>query len=367
MTSYPDLRVELARRREPETLVNGDAATRANAAWERGASLKLSGKRVLVTGGAGFIGSHVVDRLVEIGTEVIALDDLSVGRRENLTAAIEHGATLVVGDIRDEEVVVPLVSDCAAVIHMACDNLRASLGDPLRTDSINATGSLVTALAAAQAGLERYVYVSSSEAYGSAIAQPMAEDHPLLPTTVYGASKAAGELYAQACMRTYGLPVVVVRPFNSYGPREHASGNSAEVIPKFVGRIRSGLPPVIFGDGAQTRDFTWVQETAVGIVAAAECDPLVGDAVNVACGKPVSVRELSRLLLEIMGSDLEPEISDARPGDVACHWADTRKAKELMGFEASISIEEGLQRYIDWVLAGGEGVEEAEPEIVRNW
>ncbi len=329
--------------------------------------MNLSGKRVLVTGGAGFIGSHVVDRLVEIGAEAVALDDLSVGRRENLTDAIQRGATLVVGDIRDPEVVPPLVDDCVAVIHMACDNLRASLGDPLRSDSINATGSLMTALSATQARLERFVYVSSSEAYGSALVQPMAEDHALRPTTVYGASKAAGELYTQACMRTYGMPASVVRPFNSYGPREHASGNSAEVIPKFVGRIRSGLPPVIFGDGAQTRDFTWVEETAVGIVAAAECDALVGDAVNIACGEPVSIREVCQLLLEIMDSDLEPEMSDARPGDVATHWADTTKAKALFGFEASVSIEEGLRRYVDWVLAGGEGVEEPEPEIVRNW
>ncbi len=329
--------------------------------------MNLSGKRVLVTGGAGFIGSHVVDRLVDIGAETVALDDLSVGRRENLTDAIERGATLVVGDIRDPEVVAPLVDDCAAVIHMACDNLRASLGDPVRTDSINATGSLMTALAAAQATLERFLYVSSSEAYGSAVVQPMTEDHPLRPTTVYGASKAAGELYAQACMRTYGLPVAVVRPFNSYGPREHATGNSAEVIPKFVGRIRSGLPPVIFGDGAQTRDFTWVEETAMGIVAAAECDPLIGDAVNIACGKPVSIREICQLLLEIMDSDLEPEVSDARPGDVAMHWADTTKAKRLISFAASVSIEDGLRRYVDWALAGGEGVEEPEPEIVRNW
>jgi UDP-glucose 4-epimerase len=329
--------------------------------------MKVSGKRVVVTGGAGFIGSHVVDRLVSVEAEVVVLDDLSVGRRENLAAATERGATLIAGDICDAELVENTLAGAAAVIHMACGNLRASLRNPLHTDRVNSTGSLIVALGAAKADLERFVYVSSSEAYGSAVTEPMSEDHPLRPTTVYGASKAAGELYAQGCMRTYGLPVTVIRPFNSYGPREHSSGNSAEVIPKFVSRIRAGLAPVIFGDGSQTRDFTWVEETAAGIVAATECDALVGEAVNIACGTQVSILEISRLLVELMGSDIEPEVSEARPGDVATHWADTSKAKDVIGFEASVPIEVGLKRYVDWVLAGGDDVEEAEPDVVRNW
>ncbi len=131
----------------------------------------------------------------------------------------------------------------------------------------------------------------------------MAEDHPLLPTTVYGAGKAAGELYAQSCMRTYGLPVTVVRPFNTYGPREHASGDSAEVIPEFAVRIMQGLPPVIFGDGMQTRTFTWVEETARGIAQAALCDDLVGEAINIASDQRVSIRGIAEGLLRVTGSD----------------------------------------------------------------
>jgi UDP-glucose 4-epimerase len=328
----------------------------------------LAGSRVVVTGGAGFIGSHVVDRLLMAGAEVRVVDDLSAGRRENLVGALSSGASLVVGDVGDEELMRSELAGADLVIHMACGNLRSSLGNPKRSNELNATGTLTTALAAVDAGLERFVYVSSSEAYGSAVSPgPMSEDHPLLPTTVYGASKAAGELYAQACMRTYGLPVVVVRPFNSYGPREHAAGDSAEVIPKFAARIRAGLPPVIFGDGSQTRDFTWVEETAAGIVAAATSGALVGQSVNIAFGAPVSIKEIATQLLKIFGADLHPKHEEPRPGDVSQHWADVTRAQEILCFQPQVGIEEGLRRYVDWLESGGEEVEVAEPEVVRNW
>ena len=194
----------------------------------------------------------------------------------------------------------------------------------------------------------------------------MDEEHPLRPTTVYGAAKAAGELYSQSCMRAYGLPVTVVRPFNSYGPRSHAVGTSAEVIPKMTTRILTGLPPVIFGSGDQIRDFTWVEETARGIVAAAACDELVGDTVNIAYGHGISIREICELLLEILDSDLEPEFVDSRPGDVERHYADTTKARNVLGFEPTVGIREGLQRYSDWFQANGR-TELASAEAVRNW
>ncbi len=250
---------------------------------------------------------------------------------------------------------------------MACDNLRASLGNPELSHDVNATGSLRTVLAALDASVQRFVYVSSSEAYGSARRLPMDEGHPLEPTTVYGAAKAAGELYAQACMRAYGLPVTVVRPFNAYGPRAHVEGTSAEVIAKFTTRILAGLPPVVFGDGSQTRDFTWVEETAEGIVAAAGSDELVGQAVNIAYGRGVSIREICALLLEILGADdFEPEFHDSRPGDVEQHYAETTKAREALGFEAAVSIREGLERYVSHI-AGSDAAARGRAEAVRNW
>jgi len=328
--------------------------------------LDLAGQRVVVTGGAGFIGSHVVDALVELGSDVVVIDDLSVGERANLAQAEAAGARLVVGDVRDQELLDQEFAGTAVVIHMACDNLRASLANPQHSHEVNATGSLLAALAAARADVTRFVYVSSSEAYGSAVHSPMDEEHPLRPTTVYGAAKAAGELYAQACMRAYGLPAVVVRPFNSYGPRSHSEGTSAEVIPKFTMRILDGLPPVIFGDGSQTRDFTWVEETAQGIVAASACDELIGEAVNIAFGRGVSIREICGLLLEILGSELEPEFVGGRPGDVDEHYADTRKARSLLGFRAEVEIREGLERYVELVQTQAPlGAGRSEP--IRNW
>jgi UDP-glucose 4-epimerase len=328
----------------------------------------LGGQRVVVTGGAGFIGSHVVDRLLAVGADVVAIDDLSAGTRDNLAGALTAGARLVVGDVRDPDLLDAELAGASLVLHMACGNLRASLAEPMDSHDRNATGTLTTCLAAVRQSVGRLVYVSSSEAYGSAISFPMVEDHPLLPTTVYGAAKAAGELYTQSCMRRYGIEATVVRPFNSYGPREHASGNSAEVIPKFATRIMAGQPPVIFGDGSQTRDFTWVLETAVGIVAAAACDELVGEAVNIARGEGVSVAELSEHLLAILDADgLEPERDEARPGDVMHHLADLTRAREVLGFEAEVDIREGLERYVEWLRAEGPAASLAESAAVRNW
>jgi UDP-glucose 4-epimerase len=331
--------------------------------------MDVCGNRVVVTGGAGFIGSHVVDHLVEAGADVVIIDDLSVGTRANVADALTRGAELVVGDIRDQAVTEQVFDGANLVVHMACDNLRASLADPIRTHEVNAAGTLVTCLAAVACGVDRYAYVSSSEAYGSARTMPMREDHPLRPTTVYGASKAAGELYTLACRRTYGLPALVIRPFNSYGPREHAAGNSAEVIPKFATRILAGLPPVIFGDGSQMRDFTWVEETARGIVAAAASDALVGEAVNIGYGHGTTVREVARLLAEAIGGrSLQPVFGERRPGDVDRHCADTTKAREVVGFEAKVSLAEGLSRYVEWLRATPESRDtHGEPAVVRNW
>jgi UDP-glucose 4-epimerase len=328
--------------------------------------MDIQGRKVVVTGGAGFIGSHVVDHLVRArDASVVVLDDLSVGTPENLSDS--PSAELVVGSICDPAAVKRVVEGADLVLHMACDNLRASIENPSHTHEVNSTGTLTCALAAVEAAVPRFVYVSSSEAYGSGNAsEPMTEEHPLRPTTVYGASKAAGELLSLSCMRTYGMPATVIRPFNSYGPREHAHGTSAEVIPKFASRILAGEAPVIFGDGTQTRDFTWVEETAAGIVAVAECDALVGQPVNVARGEAVTILEIAEILLgEIDGPALAPELSEERPGDVAHHWAETSRCNEATGFEAKVGIRDGLREYLRWL--GDQGEHQGGDTAVRNW
>lgn len=322
-------------------------------------------QHVVVTGGAGFIGSHVVDRFVANGARVTVVDDLSVGDPENIRGALERGAQLEVLDVLDEDMVSKVFQGADAVVHMACSNLRESLGQPLRSHQVNATGALVTALAARDGGVRRYVYVSSSEACGSAVRRPMDEDHPLEPVTVYGAAKAAGELYARSVMRTYGLPVVVARAFNAYGPREHATGTSGEVIPRFVQRILTGRPPVVFGDGSQTRDFTWVEDTAEGITRATTTPGVDGQTLNIASGREVSVLEIARTLLRLLDAEaLGVEHRDPRPGDVAHHHADVRAAGRALRFRAGVALEDGLRRYVSWVR----GSTPASTDVVdRNW
>jgi len=218
--------------------------------------------------------------------------------------------------------------------------------------------------------VERFIYVSSSEAYGTAKTVPMNEDHPLEPTTPYGASKLAGEAYARSYYLSFELPVVVVRPFNTYGPREHLEGAYGEVIPRFVLRVMNNLPPVIFGDGQQTRDFTEVRDIVRGIVSACECEDLIGETINIAAGREVSINEVAQTVLILLGRDgeLTPIYMKPRPGDVRRHYADISKARQFLNFRAQIGIEEGIRHYIDWVTKQNWDLKRLhKEEVIINW
>lgn len=330
--------------------------------------MKIVGKKVLVVGGAGFIGSHLVDALAADNV-VTVVDNLSSGCWQNISQHMEKGAIeFVKADIRDEDRIAQLVRGKDVVFNFAVQCLRLSLMDPLLVHEVNATGSLNLCMAAAQNGIERFVYVSSSEVYGTAKKAPMDEEHPLEPTTPYGASKLAGEAYARAYHLTFGLPAIIVRPFNTYGPREHLGGPYGEVIPRFVARCLNGLPPVVFGDGEQTRDFTEVSDTVRGIIGAAECDSLVGESVNIAAGTEVSINEIAGVVTKLVEGNVSPMHMDPRPGDVRRHWADITKATKAFGFAPRVGIEEGICGYIGWLKAQGLELERLRREaVLLNW
>ena len=307
----------------------------------------------LVTGGAGFIGSHLVDALAARGDHVIVVDNLSVGTRDNLAHHAQNPRVRFLQvDVRDGARLAPLFHGVDTVFHLATQGMRVSLYDPELVHDVNTNGTMQTLLAGVRAHVRRYVYVSSSEAFGSARTAPMTEDHPFEPTTVYGASKRAGEMYAKAFHRTDSLPIVIVRPFNTYGARAHFEGVYGELIPKFVVRVENGLPPIVFGDGEQTRDFTSVDDTVRGMILASESTSLIGRSVNIARGREVSVNRIAELVLSACGrTDLVPERGPARPADVRRHYADISLARQELGFDPAIEIEAGIPAYVAWFRA----------------
>jgi UDP-glucose 4-epimerase len=328
-------------------------------------AVKIEGKRVLVTGGAGFVGSHLVDLLAR-SNQVTVLDDMSVGTTANLSQSPQ--VTVLKADVRDRASLEAAVNQSDVIFHLAVVCLRVSIPNPMASHLVNDLGTLNLLLAARDSPVQRFIYVSSSEVYGSARRAPMDEEHPLNPTTPYAAGKLAGESYALSFHRTYGLPATVVRPFNIYGPREHADGPSGEVIPRFVARAFAEKPLVVFGDGLQTRDFTWVGDTVRGLVMAAECDELVGECVNIARGKEVRILEIARLVQELVGTGSPIQHQAARPGDVRRHIAGVERARSLLGFAANVSIEEGLARYVNWARSLPQQHSSAlEAQEARNW
>lgn len=328
----------------------------------------LRGKRVLVTGGAGFIGSELVRQLVDGGSIVTVVDNLVNGKRENLAGLDKGLLRLVVADVRDADTMKDVMRDADIVLHLACLGVRHSIHSPMESHAVNATATLALLQAAEAATVDRFVYVSTSEVYGTAVQVPMGEDHPTYPMTVYGGAKLAGEAYARAYHRTYGFPTVVVRPFNAYGPRSHHEGDSGEVIPKFLLRAMAGEPLVIFGDGMQTRDFTYVSDTARGILKCAEADGAIGETFNLGSDKEITIDRLASLVERVTGQDARREYLPQRPGDTLRLFSDSTKARERLGFQPAVGLEEGLRRLHAWYLQDCDTPQALlRAERVRNW
>jgi len=325
--------------------------------------VNIGGARVVVTGGAGFIGSHLVDQLLSRNCQVVVIDDFSSGERHNLVHHSTNPAlTIVEADIRDEADMFRLVTGADFVFHLACRNVRLSLKRPTEVHEVNATGTL-NMLKAAAGRVRRFLYTSSSEVNGTADVIPMPEDYHFKPETVYGASKLAGEYYTQVFQRSGWLDTVIVRPHNNYGPREHYLGYKGEVIPRFILWALAGVSPVIFGDGLQTRDFTYVTETVDYMVRLMEHDAATGQTFNICRNDEVSIRKIAEIVTELSGkASVTPRYFPGRPSDVLRLYGDNSRLKALLGDAPSISIHDGLARTFEWFSANVEPT----PEILAS-
>ncbi|HZU72774.1 MAG TPA: NAD-dependent epimerase/dehydratase family protein [Acidimicrobiales bacterium] len=307
----------------------------------------------LVTGGAGFIGSNLVDALLAAGWSVRVLDDLSTGRSSDVPEAAE----MLTGDVSDADAVRKAVDGVDVVFHQAA--LRAvlrSVEDPLSTDHVNTHGTLTVLKSAADAGVRRVIYASSSSVYGGSSTLPTPESAPLMPRSPYAVSKLSGEHYCRVFWELTGLETVALRYFNVYGPRQRPDSQYAAVIPLFIDALRRGQPPMVHGDGRQTRDFTFITDVvACNILAAtAPASACAGKAYNVAGGKPWSLLELIELLAEAMGVD--PPVArhgPPRAGDVRHTAADVAAAISDLGHRAKVPFPEGLRRTVEWFIGAG--------------
>jgi UDP-glucose 4-epimerase len=302
--------------------------------------------RVLVTGGAGFIGSHVVTRLLDEGRDVRVLDNLSTGRRSNL-ASVAREIDFVEGDIRDLASVSDAVRGCDAVVHLAAvPSVPRSIADPVTTHEANATGTLNVLLAARNGGASRFVFASSSSIYGAAAELPKRESMKPLPISPYAVSKLAAESYCRSFFEVYQLETVALRYFNVFGPRQDPQSEYAAVIPKFIWALRNGEPPVIFGDGQQSRDFTYVDNAVDANIAALEANGIGGRVYNIACGERITLNELASSLREETGASVDVVHGPARAGDVQHSHADVSLARDELGYEPQVALAEGLRRTV---------------------
>ncbi len=321
---------------------------------------------VVVTGGAGFIGSHLVNHIVgATGTRVTVIDDMSTGHRGNLET-VGDDIELIEGDCADPAVAAA-AADADIVFHLAVRNVRASISRPRENLRVNAVGTLEVLDAVRRGRRGLFIYISSSEIYGQAPAGVFSEDVLPQPTTVYGAGKLAGEHLTLAYHRTYGLDTMVIRPFNNFGPRSHFEGDSGEVIPKFILRALAGEPLNIHGDGTQTRDFMYVEDTAAWLLELSRVRDLIGDTVNIGYGREVTVNELAHHVVELTGSVSPVVRGPERPGDLPRLLADTSKVSRLTEYRPSVGLEDGLQRTIEYFRALGDPHELLVDESEETW
>ena len=306
----------------------------------------MSGDRFLITGGAGFIGSNLLAELLARGHEVAVFDNFATGRRRNLepfTGRFE----LIEGDLRDAAAVRRAVKGRRFVLHQgALPSVGRSVQDPRTSNEVNVGGTLNVLLAAREEGVERVVAASSSSVYGDTPTLPKVETMPVQPMSPYAVSKLASEKYCSAFHRVYGLETVALRYFNVFGPRQDPSSQYSAVIPRFITALRRKEPPVIYGDGLQSRDFTFVADVVQANLLACEASGVAGDFFNVACGARFSLLELLETLCDLLGVRVEPRHEPARAGDVRHSLADITKIQRAMGYEPRGPLRAGLEKTV---------------------
>jgi nucleoside-diphosphate-sugar epimerase len=317
--------------------------------------------KTLVTGGGGFIGSHLASHLAELGHDIRILDNFASGQRSNMLA-LPDDVELIEGDIQSYERAHNAVTGCEIVFHQAAlPSVPRSVQDPLTSNATNITGTLNVLLAARDAGVRRVIFASSSSIYGSSPEMPKREDVLPLPISPYAAAKMACEGYCRSFAEVYGLETVALRYFNVFGPRQDPRSEYAAAVPKFINELMAGERPTVFGDGEQSRDFAYVQNIIDANVLAMDAQGVAGQVFNVACGQAVTLNQLLDELRDLLDTDTEAEYVAPRPGDVRHSLADISRAQADLGYEPSVHLREGLLKTIEHFREEGLPVREMAP------
>jgi nucleoside-diphosphate-sugar epimerase len=306
--------------------------------------------KALVTGGAGFIGSNLTEALLKQGHWVRVLDNFSTGNRKNLLFDKEyHSLEIMEGDIHDLGICQRAMKDIEYVFHQAAlPSVQRSVEDPLTSNSVNVNGTLNVLLAARNAGVKRFIYASSSSVYGDTPTLPKREDMPPNPLSPYALQKYIGEQYGRLFFQLYGLETISLRYFNIFGPKQDPNSIYSAVIPKFIDALLQSKTPIIYGDGEQSRDFTYVENVVQANLLAMSAEHLHGEAVNIACGERTSLNQLLNNLKGILGSTSSPVYQEPRQGDVRHSLADIRKGKEILNYSPAVGIKIGLRKTVDF-------------------
>lgn len=302
----------------------------------------------LVTGGAGFIGSHLVERLIGLGASVRVADSFITGKKKNL-APFEGKYELLEGDLADPAICARAVAGVRVVLHQAAlGSVPKSVADPATSHRNNVQATFNLLNAAREAGVKRFIYAASSSAYGESPTLPKVESMPTSPLSPYAVQKLMGEYYLSVFHRCYGMETISLRYFNVFGPRQDPHGQYAAVIPAFVSAMLKGKSPTIYGDGEQSRDFTYVENVVNANLAAVEAKALHGEVVNIACHDRVTLNEMIRHLNTLLGTTITPTYAPPRPGDIKHSYADIRLAEQVIGYKPTVTFADGLSRAIEW-------------------